>query len=73
MWKKLTEWFHEHHRRFTSEKIAVFIRHLREEEYSEETVKKYLRAVQYLADYAQGRPVTRELSAAWKAQLEEAG
>ncbi len=57
----------------TEARTAAYAAHLRREERSESTVAKYLRAVRALAAFAEGRPMTKELVAAHKARLVEAG
>ena len=46
---------------------------LRREERCEGTVEKYLRDIRAFAVWLEGRPVTKELAAGWKAHLVEAG
>ena len=53
----------------TSEAIDCFKKHLREEEKSENTIEKYLRAVRAFAAYLSGIEVTKETVIAYKSRL----
>ena len=53
----------------TSEAIECFIKHLREEEKSENTIAKYLRDVRAFAAYLGGAEVTKETVIAYKNKL----
>lgn len=55
----------------TKEQIIAYGKHLREEERSAGTIEKYLRDTRSFAVWLEGRPVTKELAAEWKAFLLE--
>ena len=55
--------------KLTAGQLAAYARHLRAEERSSGTIEKYLRDVRAFAAWLDGRPVTRELAAAWKEHL----
>ena len=57
----------------TKEQITDFAAHLREEERCSGTIEKYMRDVRAFSGWLAGRPVKKELTAAWKAHLLEAG
>jgi len=57
----------------TQKEIAAYGVNLRSEEHAAGTIDKYLRDVRAFARWTEGRPVTRELVAAWKEHLLEAG
>ena len=57
----------------TEKRISAFAQKLRQEERSLATLEKYLRDVAALAQWLHGRPVTKELAAAWKTALLENG
>lgn len=56
-------------RRITPPRLEAFRLHLVESEKSPATIEKYIRDVRRFAAYAAGRPVTRGLIAAYRAQL----
>ena len=56
-------------RKITLQHMGQFEAHLVERERGPGTVDKYLRDVRAFARWTEGRPVTRELAAAWKADL----
>lgn len=53
----------------TPEQVAAYGLWLRREEHAPGTVEKYLRDIRAFAAWLDGRPVTRELAAAWKEHL----
>ena len=57
----------------TTKQIAGFAAHLRQAERSPGTVENYLRHVRAFAAWLEGRPVTREAAADWKAYLVSQG
>ena len=57
----------------TAERLAAYCHAMREEEKSPETVEKYRRAMCAFACWLNGREVTKELAAEWKASLMAAG
>ena len=57
----------------TEKQIAGYSRYLRAEERSAGTVEKYLRDVRAFARWLDGRPVSRERAAGWKAHLLDTG
>ena len=57
------------HDGMTREQIAAFGGYRHGEEHSAGTIEKYLRDVRAFAAWLDGRPVTRELAAAWKEHL----
>lgn len=57
----------------TDEMMLLFATFLRQEEKSKNTVEKYLRDVGKFANFANGKPVTKELVLAYKKQLLEDG
>ena len=59
--------------KITSLQITAFARHLHEEERSGGTIEKYLRDVGAFVRWLEGRPVTKEAAAGWKAHLQAAG
>ena len=60
-------------RELTLKRIAEFIRYLEEEERSAGTREKYARDIRAFYSWLQGRPVTKEAVADWKACLQEQG
>lgn len=57
----------------TPANIAAYTTHLQAEERSAATVEKYLRDVRAFAAWLDGRPITKEIAAEWKARLLEKG
>lgn len=57
----------------TEERIGPYTQHLIREERSPGTQEKYLRDIRAFARWLEGRPVTKELAANWKAHLIAAG
>lgn len=57
----------------TSGHLEAFRRHLLEEERAPGTVEKYLRDLESFCRWLEGRPVTQETAAAWKAYLLDGG
>lgn len=57
----------------TPEQIAAFGAWLHQEDHALGTMEKYLRDVRAFAVWLAGRPVTKELTAAWKEHLVSAG
>ena len=57
----------------TRTQIEAYTRHLQAEEKSPATAEKYLRDIRAFARWLEGRPVTKELTAAWKAYLLDRG
>ena len=57
----------------TQRQIAAFARRLRQEERGEGTVENYLRHVGAFARWLGGRPLEKELAAAWKESLVSRG
>lgn len=57
----------------TEKQIAGYSRYLRAEERGAGTVEKYLRDVRAFARWLDGRPVSRERAAGWKAHLLDTG
>lgn len=57
----------------TEKELARFTGYLRREEGEGSTIESYLRAARQFAAWLDGRVVTKELAAAWKAQLLEQG
>lgn len=55
--------------RLTPEQITAYGLYLRREEHASGTVEKYLRDVRAFTAWLDGRPVTKELAAAWKEHL----
>ena len=55
----------------TQQQIRAYAHHLQREEKSGATVEKYLREVQAFACWLNGRQITKELCAKWKAHLAE--
>ena len=53
--------------------LAAYATHLRREERSGGTIEKYLRDVGAFVRWLEGRPVTKEAAAGWKAHLQTAG
>ena len=56
----------------TQEHIVAFDRHLRDEERAPGTIEKYVRDVRAFYTWLNGRSVTKETTAAWKAHLQAA-
>ena len=52
-----------------TEDVLRFCRHLEEEERSPGTIEKYFRDVRAFARWADGAPLTKELTARWKERL----
>lgn len=57
----------------TEKELTRFTGYLRREEREDSTIESYLRAARQFAAWLDGRVVTKELAAAWKAQLLEQG
>ena len=57
----------------TRGRLSAFRTYLWKEEKSKATVEKYLRAVTSFAQYAENRPVSRDMTIAWKQHLEQRG
>ena len=57
----------------TERELGRFVGYLRREEREDSTIESYLRAARRFAAWLDGRAVTKELAAAWKAQLLEQG
>ena len=57
----------------TERELGRFVGYLRREEREDSTIESYLRAARQFAAWLDGRVVTKELAAAWKAQLLEQG
>ena len=57
----------------TERELRRFVGYLRREEREDSTIESYLRAARQFAAWLDGRVVTKELAAAWKAQLLEQG
>ena len=57
----------------TQAHISSFARSLKEEEKASATIEKYLRTLQELYAWLEGREVTKEIVAQWKAYLLEKG
>ena len=57
----------------TERELARFAGYLRREEREASTIESYMRTVRRFAAWLDGRAVTKELAAAWKAQLLEQG
>lgn len=57
----------------TERESGKFAGYLRREEREASTIESYLRAARRFAAWLDGRAVTKELAAAWKAQLLEQG
>ena len=57
----------------TTGSLKAFQTHLRAEEMSPGTIENYLRHAQAFATFATGRPLTKELTAAWKEHLKGKG
>lgn len=55
--------------RLNPEQITAYGLYLRREEHAPGTIEKYLRDVRAFAAWLDGRPVTKELAAAWKEHL----
>ena len=53
----------------TPVRLAAYAAHLRAEERSPGTIENYLRHVRAFAVWADGRPISKELAAEWKAHL----
>ena len=56
----------------TERGLGRFVGYLRREEQEDSTIESYLRAARQFAAWLDGRVVTKELAAAWKAQLLDA-
>lgn len=59
--------------KITTEQIADFAKHLRQAERSPGTIENYLRHVRAFAAWLDGRPVSKEAAAGWKAHLIDKG
>ena len=57
----------------TEKELARFAGYLRREEREDSTIESYMRTARRFAAWLEGRTVTKELTAAWKAQLLEQG
>ena len=57
----------------TEKELARFAGYLRREEREDSTIESYMRTARRFAAWLDGRTVTKELAAAWKAQLLEQG
>lgn len=57
----------------TPEQISAYAAYLRLEERAAATVNKYLRDITLFAEWLEGRPVTKEAAAQWKAHLLDVG
>lgn len=57
----------------TERELGKFAGYLRREEREASTIESYMRAADRFAAWLDGRVVTKELTAAWKAQLLEQG
>lgn len=57
----------------TERELERFQAYLRREEREPATIEAYLRSLRKFMDWAEGRPVTKELAAAWKAELAGSG
>lgn len=57
----------------TAARIAAYARFLREEERAPATIEKYLRDIRMFAAWLDGKPVTKERAAQWKADLLASG
>ena len=57
----------------TRREMEKFEAYLRHDEREPATIEAYLRSLRKFAEWADGRAVTKELAAAWKAELVEAG
>ena len=57
----------------TEKELARFAGYLRREEREDSTIESYMRTARRFAAWLDGRTVTKELTAAWKAQLLEQG
>lgn len=55
--------------KFTQQQLLAYAQQLRREEKNPATVEKYLRDVSAFARWADGRPVTKELTSGWKEHL----
>ena len=56
-----------------SEHISTYANHLRLEEKSTATIEKYLRDLRNFTHWLDGREITKERAAEWKAHLTEQG
>lgn len=56
-------------RTITHDQLCAFERHLHHMEHSQSTIEKYLRDIRSFAAFLDGRPVTKERTAAWKGRL----
>ena len=61
------------HSEITEKELALFPGYLRREEREASTIEAYLRAARKFAAWLDGRAVTKELAAEWKAHLLEQG
>jgi len=59
--------------KLTTEQVAGFIQHLKNEERVSGTLEKYQRDVVHFSQWLEGRSVTKELALEWKEHLREAG
>ena len=59
--------------RMTEDRIVGFEEYLKGEEHGNATVEKYLRNVRFFAAWLDGKAVSKELVAGWKAHLQEQG
>ena len=57
----------------TERELGKFAGYLRREEREDSTIESYMRAARRFAAWLDSRAVTKELAAAWKAQLLEQG
>ena len=61
------------HRQLTKDQLTAYATYLRAEERSPGTIENYLRHVRAFAVWADGRPISKELAAEWKAHLLDLG
>ena len=59
--------------RLTMDKLAGFAEQLKREERGAATIEKYVRNVRFFAEWLDGRAVTKEAVAGWKAHLQGQG
>lgn len=57
----------------TPDRISAYADYLRNEERAAATINKYFRDITLFAEWLEGRPVTKEVAAQWKAYLLEMG
>ena len=57
----------------TEREMEKFESYLRHDEREPATIEAYLRSLRKFAEWADGRAVTKELAAAWKAKLVDSG